>query len=95
MLYGNVGLCHQCHIAVKRQIWPLDTLENVLSAEKGSVVAIVESVGETPSEILALELLPFFKKGEYKTREGTKRSTQIIKGWKFTLEEQIDTIHLV
>lgn len=48
--------------------------------EKDSVVAMVESIGETSSEILALELLPFLvKKCKSKTREGTKRSIQIIK----------------
>ena len=64
----------------------MDTLENVLSVEKGSVVAMVESVGETSSEILALELLPFLvKKGEYNTREGTKSSIQIINGMEIYL----------
>lgn len=67
-------------MAVRRQIRPFYTLENVLPEEKDSVVAMVESIGETSSEILALELLPFLvKKCKSKTREGTKRSIQIIK----------------
>lgn len=42
---------------------------------------MVESVGEISSEIVAIELLAvLIKKGEYKIREGTKRTTQIIKG---------------
>lgn len=58
-------------MAVKRQIWPLDTLENVSSVEKDSV-AVVDSVGETSSEIGALEFLQFLAKSEYKTRGDTK-----------------------
>lgn len=48
--------CGMCHV---------DTLENVLPVEKENATAKVQSVGETSSGILALELLLFLiKKGE-------------------------------
>lgn len=54
--------------------------------EKGSVVAMVESVGEISSEIVAIEYLSaMIKKDEYKIREGTKRATQIIKSTEIDL----------
>jgi len=76
----------------------LDTLGNVLSVGKGSVVTMVESAGETSAEVLTLELLPVLVKQRLnKTRlEKVQRGIlRLLREWIFALQEQIGTIHFI